>query len=136
MLAVMPRMGIPSLRAILADRDTDAKFLGLHEACTSSDGWSRNISWLAAHSKLVGVSLMSLKPPATITLTFPDSRISQAISMDCRAIAPQKLTNSCWILVRSVHTPGTNGDPDQASGDRRNKLTYPAVVLKLSARGQ
>ena len=78
---------------------------------------------------------MSLKPSATITLTFPDSRISQAISIDCRAVAPRKLTNSCWI--RSVHTLGTSGDPDQASGDRRSKLAHPAVVLmKLSTRGQ
>lgn len=32
-------------------------------------------------------SLMSSKPPAIMTLAFPDRMVSQAISRDCKAVA-------------------------------------------------
>jgi len=45
--------------------------------------------------------------------------------MDCRAIEPQKPTNSCWILVRSVHPPGTKHPvPPSLPSTSTNYNTY------------
>jgi len=42
--------------------------------------------------------------------------------MDCKAVALQKLVNSCWILVQSVHSPSTNGDLDRAAGGQKEQI--------------
>jgi len=42
--------------------------------------------------------------------------------MDCKAVALQKLINSCWILVQSVHSPSTNGDLYRATGGQKGQV--------------
>ena len=74
-------------------------------------------------------SQISSNPPAIITLAFPDSKVSQAISMDCNAVALQKTVNSRWAIVLVFAHQAPTGILIGPLEDNRSKLTHPAVVL-------
>ena len=42
--------------------------------------------------------------------------------MGSKAVALQKLINSCWIFVRNFHSPSTNRDLDRTAGGQKEEV--------------
>jgi len=138
--ATIPRMGNTEFEGRPGGHeDMNTCSLGLHEAGTGGGSRPRHLSWLATHSKLcftvtgslhvgelVGAFLADIVETAgnCITLAFLESSVSQAILIDCKAVALQGLINPCWTIVGCIHLPSTNGDLDRTTG-RKEQVDPP-----------